>query len=496
MKVKSKSLTTMQVALMTAAAVVSLRGLPMVAAEELTMFFYIIYATLLFLVPAGLVAAELGSAFATMGGGVYTWVKQAFGQKTGFLAIFLQWIQNVVWYPVVLGFGAAAIAYLIGKPELADNNWYTGFFIIVVYWLATLIALKGSQILAKITSQAFLFGTVLPGLAIVVMACLWLFDKRPIGFQNLSSADTSVVEVSKQATLHAHPRWFPSLTNLGNLSFLAGILLLFAGVEVQAVHAIDMKNPQKQYPKAIMIAAVISFAIFAVGSLAVAIVVPYNDLQLESGLFDAFKIAFDTYHLPWLTNVFAGLAAFGAVGGVLSWITGPSRGLLWTARDGQLPKSWTKVNQNNVQVTILIWQGIFVTLLSLIYFIFKNVNVAFYLLSALTAGLYIIMYLLMYAAAIKLRYSQPNLARPYEVPGGKTGMWTIAGIGFLAAAVSLILCFIPPTQLVIGSASTYILLVACGSIVFVLMPFVINYFVQRNHRQVATVKSDSSSKLS
>ena len=491
MKVKSKFLTTMQVALMTAAAVVSLRGLPMVAAEELTMFFYIIYATLLFLVPAGLVAAELGSAFATIGGGVYTWVKQAFGEKAGFLAIFLQWIQNVVWYPVVLGFGAAAIAYLIGQPKLAGNNVYTGIFIIVVYWLATLIAFRGSQFLAKITSQAFLLGTVLPGLAIVVMAGFWLFDKKPIGFTHLSAADTTVVEITK---LHAHPRWFPSLTNLGNLSFLAGILLLFAGVEVQAVHATDMKNPQKQYPKAIMIAAVISFAIFAVGSLAVAIVVPYADLQLESGLFDAFKIVFDTYNLSWLTNVFSGLAAFGAIGGVLSWITGPSRGLLWTARDGQLPKSWAKVNKSNVQVTILVWQGIFVTLLALIYFIFKNVNVAFYLLSALTAGLYIIMYLLMYAAAIKLRYSQPKLVRPYEVPGGKTGMWLIAGVGFLAAAISLILCFIPPTQLVIGSASTYILLVAAGSITFVLLPFVINYFVRHGKNQLTAEKVVNSNK--
>lgn len=463
---------------MTAAAIVSLRGLPMLAAEELTMFFYIIYATLLFLVPAGLVAAELGSAFATVGGGIYTWVKEAFGEKMGFLAIFLQWIQNVVWYPVVLGFGAAAIAYLIGKPELANNNWYTGIFIIVFYWLSTLIAFKGSQFLAKVTSRAFLLGTVLPGAVMVILAIMWLVDKKPIGFENLSSADTQIVEASTKATLHAHPRWLPSLSNLGNLSFLAAVLLLFAGVEVQAVHAMDMKNPQKQYPKAILISAAISFIIFAVGSLAVAIILPYSQIQLESGLFDAFQIAFTAYKVPWLTNVFAGLAAFGAIGGVLSWITGPSRGLLWTARDGQLPKSWTKVNDNNVQTTILLWQGGIVTVLAAVYFIFKNVNVAFFLLSALTAGLYIIMYLQMYAAAIKLRYSQPALARPYMVPGGKTGMWVIAGLGFLAAAFSLVVSFVPPTQLVIGNDTTYVLLVAIGTIVFVAMPFIINAIVK------------------
>ena len=118
----TKNISTWQLALMTAAAVISLRGLPMMAQEELTMFFYIFFATFLFLIPAAFVAAELGSAFADKGGGVYTWVKEAFNRKMGFTAIFLQWIQNVVWYPTVLGFAAASIAYMIGKPDLSQNG--------------------------------------------------------------------------------------------------------------------------------------------------------------------------------------------------------------------------------------------------------------------------------------------------------------------------------------------------------------------------------------
>lgn len=91
------------------------------------MFFYIFFATFLFLIPAALVGAELGSAFASKGGGVYTWVKEAFNKHLGFTAIFLQWIQNVVWYPTVLGFAAASIAYMIGMPGLAQNGLSWGF---------------------------------------------------------------------------------------------------------------------------------------------------------------------------------------------------------------------------------------------------------------------------------------------------------------------------------------------------------------------------------
>ena len=115
-----KHVSTWQLALMTAAAVISLRGLPMMAQEELTMFFYIFFATFLFLIPAAWVGAELGSAFANKGGGVYTWVKEAINQRMGFAAIFLQCIQNVVWNPTVLGFAAASIAYMIGSPALAQ----------------------------------------------------------------------------------------------------------------------------------------------------------------------------------------------------------------------------------------------------------------------------------------------------------------------------------------------------------------------------------------
>lgn len=176
---KRKNITTTQLALMTAAAVISLRGLPMMAQEELTMFFYIFFATFLFLIPAALVGAELGSAFASKGGGVYTWVKEAFNKHLGFTAIFLQWIQNVVWYPTVLGFAAASIAYMIGMPGLAQNGLFVGLFSIAMYWCATLVTLRGTSAISGITSKGFLIGTVLPGIVVIVMAVIWMAGGNP-----------------------------------------------------------------------------------------------------------------------------------------------------------------------------------------------------------------------------------------------------------------------------------------------------------------------------
>ena len=201
---KNRNITTTQLALMTAAAVISLRGLPMMAQEELTMFFYIFFATFLFLIPAALVGAELGSAFASKGGGVYTWVKEAFNKHMGFTAIFLQWIQNVVWYPTVLGFAAASIAYMIGMPDLAQNGLFVGLFSIAMYWCATLVTLRGTSAISGITSKGFLIGTVLPGIVVIVMAVVWMIGGNSVALEHIPDTVSQVVNID--AAHHVHPR--------------------------------------------------------------------------------------------------------------------------------------------------------------------------------------------------------------------------------------------------------------------------------------------------
>jgi len=141
-------MTVFTLSMMTVAAVVtSLRGLPLMAKEGFSMVFYILFAFIMFLLPASLVAAELGGAFSYKGGGVYTCVKKAFGSRWGFTATWLQWIQNVVWYPTTLAFAASALAYLFMDPKLADNGIYTGLVILVCYWGwgTTFVTLAGTN---------------------------------------------------------------------------------------------------------------------------------------------------------------------------------------------------------------------------------------------------------------------------------------------------------------------------------------------------------------
>ncbi|MEO0797307.1 MAG: amino acid permease [Verrucomicrobiota bacterium] len=480
-------LSVATLALMTVAAVVSLRGLPMMAAEGLSMLFYIGFCTVLFLLPASLVSAELGGAFADSKGGVYSWVKAAFGSRWGFVAIWLQWIQNVVWYPTVLAFAAGALAYLFLKPELANAGWYNAAIILIVYWAATYMTLRGADFAAKMTKWFMLLGTMLPGALIIALGAAWVLQGNDIAF--LGGASDASGDVAKDL---AHARFFPHITGLSSLAFLAGIILLFAGVEVQSVHANSLENPSTGYPKSMFLAMIIIFALFTLGALAVAAVVPAKEISLTAGIMQAFENLLDKFGIKWLTPIVGLFVAFGAIGGVMAWIGGPSRGLLQTAEEGEIPPILAKTNEHGVQVSILIVQGAVVTALAIIYLVFKNVSVAFFVLSAMTATLYLVMYMMMYAAAIRLRITQPDLPRSYKIPGGMFGMWLIAGVGFLAVLFAFVVGFFPPSQLPVGNPTTYVTLVGGGLVFFIAAPLILNAFKKPDWKSAATWSATNS----
>ncbi|RFA16918.1 transporter [Subtercola boreus] len=473
LKKNKLTMTVPTVAFLTAAAVVtSLRGLPVMAKEELTMFVYIGFATILFLVPAALISAELGSAFSNRKGGVYTWIGEAFGQRWGFVGIWLQWIQNVVWYPTGLAFAAAAAAYALNQAGLAEAHVYVGIFCIVSYWLATLLALRGNALLAKVAKYGFMVGTVVPGAVLLGLFIYWAATGHAMGWTTATDPAVATA-VNGDST----PRLLPLLTGLGSLAFLGNIMLLFAGVEVQAVHVKEMKNPRRGFPAAMLLAAVISVAVFLLGSIAVAGLVPYNDLVLQTGVFDAMStVLVGLWNMNWLVQILAVLVCYGALSGALAWISAPSRALLTTAHDGLLPPILQKTNKAGIQRNILILQAIIVTAVSSIYLFTADVSGAFFLISTVTISLYIVMYMFMYAAAIRLRYTQPDLPRAFKIPGGKLGMWIVAGIGFIAVAFALLVSFFPPTQLPIGDPATYVALVAGGLIIFVAAALLIYHF--------------------
>ena len=238
----------------------------------------------------------------------------------------------------------------------------------------------------------------------------------------------------------------------------------------------DLSHSFLDYPKAILLAAIIILVIFTLGSLAISAVLPQAKISLTAGLMQGFKELFELYSIQWLLPIIGLLVAFGSIGGVAAWIVGPSKGLFATAKAGDIPPILETKNKNSVPTHILIIQGIIVTILSLVFLLMPTVSTAFFLLTALTAMLYLIMYILLYAAAISLRYSQPDVKRTYKIPGGNFGMWIVSGMGILGALFAIVVGFFPPEQLTIGNPLFYVFFLIGGIIIFVGAPILIIHF--------------------
>lgn len=445
-------------AMINVAAIVSLRGLPAESTYGLSSAFYYLFAAVFFLVPVSLVAAELTTGWPQKGG-VFRWVGEAFGTRLGFLAIWLQWIQTTIWFPTVLTFAAVSIAF-IGPEQswdsaLAANSHYVLIVVLAVYWLATLLNLRGMSTSGAITKWGGLLGTVVPAALLVLMGMVYWGMGNPI-------------DISMQ------PRDFiPDLSKFSNIVLAASIFLFYAGMEMSAVHVKDVRNPGRDYPMAIAVAAVLTVCIFVFGTLAIGFIIPEKDINLVQSLLVAFDRLFAYFEMPWLGNVLAVFLAFGVLAQVVAWVGGPSKGLLQVGMAGYLPRFLQRTNRNGVQVGILLLQGCIVTLLSILFVVLPSVQTAYQVISQLTIILYLIMYILMFAAAIYLRHKEPDTPRAFRVPGGNVGMWLVAGLGLLSSVLALVFSFIPPSQIPVGSPAIYVGILIVGVLVFVGIPMVI-----------------------
>lgn len=458
-------LNVFTLAMINVAIIMSLRGLPTMAEYGLSAVFYFVVAAAVFLIPTALVSAELATGWPKRGG-IFVWVKEALGARWGFLAVWLQWFQNVIWYPTVLVFAAAMFAFVL-SPSLAGNKVYGIAVILVVYWGATLANFLGMRVSGLISTLCVIGGTLLPGALIIIFGIVWiaLGEASQISF----AASTLIPEFSK----------------LGTIVLAASALLFFSGMEVSAAHAQEVKDPRKNFPKAIFLATVIVLVVFVLGTLSVATVVPREKISLVAGLMEAFTVFLDNYHMTWFLPVVALLLTFGVFGQICSWIAGPSKGILAVARNGYLPPFFQRVNRHGVQTNILLIQALVVTALSFVFLLMPTVSSSYWILTVLTAQLYLVMYILLFISAIRLRYSKPDVPRPYKVPGGKWGMWLVAGVATVVAVLAVALGYVPPSQIEIGSVVFYEAFLILGIILVCAIPLIIYQFRKPRWKQPA-----------
>ena len=271
---KTVKLGVFTLAIMNVTAVVSLRGLPAEAVYGLSSAFYYLFAAIVFLIPTSLVAAELAAMFQDKQGGVFRWVGEAY--------------ESMIWYPTVLTFGAVSIAFIgMDHPEdmlLANNKYYTLAIVLIIYWLATFISLKGLSWVGKVAKIGGMVGTIIPAALLIILGIVYL-------------------ATGGHSNMDFHSNFFPDFSKFDNLVLAASIFLFYAGMEMGGIHVKDVDNPSKNYPKAVFIGALITVVIFVLGTFALGIIIPEKDINLTQSLLVGFDNYFKYIHASWLSPI-------------------------------------------------------------------------------------------------------------------------------------------------------------------------------------------------
>ena len=464
-KINKGRIGVFALAMLNIVAVVSLRGLPAEAEYGLSSIFYYIFAAIVFLIPVSLVAAELATGWSEKGG-IFRWVGEAFGPKLALVAIFMLWIEVTVWFPTALTFGSVSLAFMgpnhTFDQALSENKFFVLAIVLAIYWIATFIALRGTEAFSKVAKWGGLIGTVIPGIVLIVL-----------GFSYFFAGNTPQIQLGWDKLI-------PDFSNFNNVVLAASIFLFYAGMEMNAIHVKEVDDAPRNYPIAIGIAALGTVCVFVLGTLAIAFVIPQKDISLTQSLLVTYDDMFAWAGISWAAPVMAGCLALGVLAGVVGWVAGPSSALLVVAKGGYLPRFWQYTNKHGMASHIMLMQGLLVTALSVVFVVLPSVQAAYQILSQLTVILYLVMYLLMFAAAIHLRNSQPNRPRAFKIPGGNGGMWFVGGVGFVGSLTAFIFSFIPPGQISVGSPQEYVGILVVLTIIFVSVPLFI-YKARKPH---------------
>ncbi|MBX9741973.1 MAG: APC family permease [Chthoniobacterales bacterium] len=453
-----KRLSQLALVLLITSAVDNIRCLPQTALFGSTLFFFFLFSAVVFLIPVALVSAQL-SSLSSEKGGIYHWTQLALGENVGLLAVWLQWINTLVWFPAALSFIAATASYFL-NPALINNKTYLVSFVLIAFWCMTFINLHSVHTSAKFANICSTLGTGVPLFLIIGLGILWVILGKPV-----------------QLHFNAHTL-FPKLTHSENWLSLTAIITSFVGIELATVHVNEVNNPETVFPKALFISVMVILFTMTMGSLSIALTLPLEQINLVGGTMQAFSNFFLAYHITGMIPIITFMIIMGGLGSMVTWIISPAKGILQAAERGYLPSALAVKNKHGVPSRLLILQAVIVSLACLAFQLMPSVNGSYWLLSDLSTQLYILMYVLMFIAAMVLKKKHPESVRGFKIPGKKWGTWSVCLLGLLGCLVTLCVGFLPPSNIDVGGKFHYTLIFTSG-ILILMLPISFFFFFKK-----------------
>jgi amino acid transporter len=428
-----KALGLWDVVAMNIVAVVGLRWIARSARLGAPSVSLWILAWAVFLIPLAFALIELSSRHPEQGG-IYAWVRRAFGPLNGFVVGWCMWVNNLFYFPSLLLFAAANAALAIGAgADLAENRLYSVLFVLGLLWFCTGINILGLQA-GKWVQHLGSLATWIP--AALLMVC------GAIAFVSFGSA-----------TSFAPSELAPRGDLLATMSLWSSMCFAFSGLEIASMVGQEVKNPRRTIPLAIIIAGIAITAIYILSSASVLVAVPASELAERSGIADAIDLTTGRLGLAGLGAFTGLLLAIGSIGGTNSWVAGSARVPFAAGVDTVLPAPFAALHPRyRTPHVALVIQGLassFVFLASVFISIGggqTTVQESYDIMVNLTILVYFVPYLYLFAAWIWLRRPERDIAgaEAITLPGGLAGVWVVALCGFAATLIAIGLVFVPP----------------------------------------------------
>ena len=422
-----RTLSVMDLVFLNMAAILGLRWLSTAAQMGPSSLVLWVLAVVTFFIPSALTVRELSSRLPGEGG-IYLWSKAAFGEQHGFISGWAYWVNNLFYFPSLLLFIAGSFLFLGGNEwlGLGDSAFYNTAFSLTLLWFvigANVIGLRRGKWIQNI--GAISSGAVF---IILIVGGTWAW------IQYGSETEFTV----QSAT--------PDLSNLATVTFFATMTFAFAGMELAPAMSGEIKDPRRSIPRAMIISGLIITTIYIMGTGLLMIAVPEDQIGVITGIPQAIAAIAELLALPGLALVGVALIVMSSTGGLGAWVSGVARIPYVIGIDRYLPAALGKTHPKwGTPHVALITQGVVVTLLMLGTVTNSTIEEAYIMLLDMTIILYFVPFLYMFAALpILRRKAAGNDADVHLVPGGKVGVWLVAGLGFLATFLSVVLALMPP----------------------------------------------------
>jgi amino acid transporter len=442
--------------------VLSIRWLATSAAAGPSSLIFWILAALFFFIPQGLAVTELATRYPEAGG-IYPWAKRAFGEGHGFICGWCYWINNVLYYPNLLMSTAVIGTYVIGKGDsgLASQWSYVLIATLVMLWGAVWMNLVGVGT-GRWLQNVGAVGSLLPGAALVLLAvyvALTRGSMNPITFASL----------------------VPDFSDLSALNLWATIAFAFAGLELSAVMAGEVRDPVPTLRRSILIAAPAILFLYVVGTWAVLTLIPVPEINVVSGFIQAVAAGAEDLgaHLVWVAPVTALLYVLGNLGNIGAWLTGPARVALVIGLDRYFPRGFGKIHPvwRTPYVAILV-QAAVATVFLFISVLGKGTTVerAYLIVLDTMLLIYFLPYLYLFVAYLVFTGREPSpTARGVK-------RWAVGLAGLALTLFAMIVACVPPSDT--PSVVLFEAKVLGGALAFLLVGLV--FYWRGSRRQVGS----------